>query len=379
MLVRNNKHFFLYLSILILSMQKIKYLLIIIILFSTLLANAQCDYKLDNYSHNNCFGDSTGAIDITLLNSSTTFWWTGAGGLNSTSASISNLIAGDYLLHMMDNLVPGDTSTTVICYVVDSITIVETLQIDAAFELYAMCNENDSTDVTTSIWGGTRPYTTLWSTGDTARNIDSLAPSILPYKLFITDANNCTSTKNLYINAVSAMNPFMSSVGVICKDDNSGSARVFVTKGTAPFQFQWSTDSSFAIPHDSFSVVEGLFPGEYFVKITDAMGCVTRDTIEVKSNPEICITIYKVFSPNDDNIHEFWEIENIDLYPQALVQVYDRTGSKIYNRRNYINSKEDAFSGKDQQGRTLPSGTYYYIIDLENEDAVFKGALTIVR
>ena len=53
-----------------------------------------------------------------------------------------------------------------------------------------MCSEYDSTDVVTSIWGGTPPYTTLWSTGDTARNTDSLAPSILPYQLFITDANN---------------------------------------------------------------------------------------------------------------------------------------------------------------------------------------------
>jgi gliding motility-associated-like protein len=175
------------------------------------------------------------------------------------------------------------------------------------------------------------------------------------------------------------MNPFMSSVGVICKDDNSGSARVFVTKGTTPFQFQWSTDSAFAIQHDSFSVLEGLFPGEYYVKITDAMGCVTRDTIEVKSNPATCLTIYKVFSPNDDNTHEFWEIENINLYPEALVQVYDRTGRQVYNRRNYINAEEDAFAGKDQQGRILPSGTYYYIIDLENEDTVFKGVLTIVR
>ena len=29
----------------------------------------------------------------------------------------------------------------------------------------------------------------------------------------------------------------MSSTGVICKDDNSGSARVFVAQGTPPFDF----------------------------------------------------------------------------------------------------------------------------------------------
>ena len=152
-----------------------------------------------------------------------------------------------------------------------------------------------------------------------------------------------------------------------------------MTEGTPPFQFQWSTDSSIIIEHDSFSVKESLVPGEYHVKITDDMGCIARDTIEVKSNPAICITVYKVFSPNDDAIHEFWEIENIHLYPEALVQVYDRTGKQVYRRRNYINAKEHAFGGKDQEGRTLPSDTYYYIIDLENEDAVFKGALTIVR
>ena len=379
MLVRNNKHFYLYLSILILSMQKIKNLFIITILFVTLSANAQCDYNLDNYSHINCYGDSTGAIDITLLNSNSTFWWTGVGGYTSVSANISNLIAGDYALHIIDNVVPGDTSTTVICYETDTIVIEQSLQIEAVFELYNMCNENDSADVITNILGGTPPYTTLWNTGDTLRNTDSLAPSILPYELEITDANSCIRTEYLSIPVVSAMNLFMSSVAVICKDDNNGSARVFVTKGTTPFQFQWSTDSAFAIQHDSFSVLEGLFPGEYHVKITDAMGCVTRDTIEVKSNPSICITVYKVFSPNDDNTHEFWEIENINLYPEALVQVYDRTGRQVYNRRNYINAEEDAFSGKDQQGRTLPSGTYYYIINLENEDIVFKGVLTIVR
>jgi gliding motility-associated-like protein len=215
--------------------------------------------------------------------------------------------------------------------------------------------------------------------GETTQNIDSLAPSILAYTLEITDTNGCLGNIELFINPVTAMNPFMSSVGTICKDDNSGSARIFVTEGTPPFQFQWSTDSSIIIEHDSFSVIESLVPGEYHVKITDDMGCITRDTIEVKSNPSICLTIYKAFSPNDDAVHEFWEIKNINLYPEALVLVYDRNGRQVYRRRNYENAEGQAFGGKDQEGRVLPSGTYYYIIDLENGDDVFKGVLTIVR
>ena len=91
------------------------------------------------------------------------------------------------------------------------------------------------------------------------------------------------------------------------------------------------------------------------------------------------MTIYKAFSPNDDAVHEFWEIDNINLYPEALVLVYDRNGRQVFRRRNYINSENAAFGGKDTNDQPLPSGTYYYVIDLENGDDVFKGTITIVR
>ena len=89
--------------------------------------------------------------------------------------------------------------------------------------------------------------------------------------------------------------------------------------------------------------------------------------------------MYKAFSPNDDAVNEFWEIENIHLYPEALVSVYDRNGRQVFRRRNYINSEEAAFGGKDLNNQPLPSATYYYVINLENGDDVFKGAVTIVR
>ena len=362
-------------------MQKIKSLIIIAILLFSFSAQSQhciidTDYNLDNSSHIDCYGDNAGTIDITIINTNSSFWWTGPNGFTSNSLNLVNLFAGQYVLTIMQNLIPGDSSS--ICY--DSISIEQTIEVLASFELSSMCNEYDSVDVKTTIWGGTTPYqTTLWSTGDTSRHTTNLAPQTTPYTLTVIDANSCSTILDLTIDKINGMNPFMSSVGVICKDDYSGSARVLVTEGTPPFQFQWSTDSSIIIEHVSFSVIESLFPGEYRVKITDDMGCITRDTIDVKSNPAICITVYKVFSPNDDATHEFWEIENIHLYPKALVEVYDRTGKQVYRRRNYINAEEHAFGGKDQEGVTLPSGTYYYIIDLENEDTVFKGALTIVR
>ena len=127
------------------------------------------------------------------------------------------------------------------------------------------------------------------------------------------------------------------------------------------------------------SEIENLYPGTYSVIITDIMGCIISDSITISSNPKICITVYSVFSPNDDGIHDYWEIENIHLYPEALVEVYDRMGNMVYRRRNYINSESTAFNGYSKDGRRLASGAYYYVLNLDNGDEVFKGTVTIVR
>ena len=200
MLVISNKHFFLYLSILNKSMQKIKNGLLIAILFFSLSAHSQqCDYTLDNRKHIDCYGDNTGVIDVTI-SPNESYWWTGTGGFNSTSSSLNNLLAGDYVLHIMHNLIPGDTSSSLVCYAFDTLTIEQTLQITASFELSSMCNEYDSADVKVTIWGGTPPYTTLWGTGDTARNTDSLAPG--SYTLYITDTNACFRDTFLTVDLV---------------------------------------------------------------------------------------------------------------------------------------------------------------------------------
>ena len=391
MLVRNNKHFFLYLSILKNSMKTLKKLVFIVALLFSFTAQSQCGYDTLSVNITNilCFDDNIGEIDLIVPNINASFTWDGPAGFSATSIPINSLYSGDYILTISEYSIPGDLTSQLICQMSDTFTVNETNDIEANFSLEGLCSEDDSVDLVINVTGGTPfnfgelyTYELINSSNIIVGNNDSIFD--LPngtYSLSVSDKNGCTPKfpQNILIEPVVSMNSFMSSVGVICKDDYTGEARVFVQEGTSPFLFQWSIDSTISIENDSFSSIDGLFPGEYYVKITDALGCITRDTIEVKSNPTICITVYKVFSPNDDDIHEFWEIENIQLYPQALVLVYDRNGRQVFRRRNYINSEDVAFSGKDLNGQPLPSGTYYYVIDLENDDEVFKGVLTIVR
>tara|TARA_A100001037_G_C15135851_1_gene631088 strand:- start:1572 stop:2681 length:1110 start_codon:yes stop_codon:yes gene_type:complete len=350
---------------------------------------SQCEYNLDNIVHVQCYGQNTGEIDISISNSNATFWWQGPNNFTSQSSSLSNLFAGEYILTIMVNSIPGDTSSLLICKIEEVITVQQTIEIGADFTLSNLCDENDSADVTTLIWGGTPPYTTLWNTGDTSRNTTNLAQSQIFYSITITDANGCTNNQFLLVEPITTpIQTFMASGGIECKDDNTGFADVYVSNGQPPFIFEW--ESQLEINHDTVnsgilindnqsSKIHRLSPGYYRVTVVDDYGCQILDSIEVKSDPDVCLKVYKVFSPNGDEYHEYWEIKNIHLYPKALVEVYSRNGTKVFRRRNYTNTIDYGFKGVDQNGNILPSGTYYYVIDLANEDKVFKGTLTIIR
>ena len=373
---------------------------IVLIAFGVLLgfsSKAQCGYDTTsvNITHILCNGGNTGSIDLFVqADSDKDFSWVGPNSYTANSLDINTLEAGTYTLTISLYSTPHDASTPLICQMPHDFIVYETLPIEASFLITDICSATDSADLSFIVIGGTpsnsgEPYSyqltddfgAVVTTNDTALNL-----TVGNYYLNITDENGCTSaTQDTFISSVIEINPYMSSVGAICKDDNSGEARVFVNQGTGtpPYQFDWDFESmeeeTDFTPIDSFSVIKGLSPGLYYVNITDAMGCVVRDSVEVKSNPNICISPYRAFSPNGDDTNEYWEIENIGFYPEAVVSIYDRNGSQIFRRRNYQNAELEAFNGDNENGYPLPSGTYYFIIDLDNGDDVFKGTLTIVR
>jgi gliding motility-associated-like protein len=100
-------------------------------------------------------------------------------------------------------------------------------------------------------------------------------------------------------------------------------------------------------------------------------GCIenSRITIDVGR-----IVVPTGFTPNGDGKHDKWIIDNAELYPNIVVEVFNRWGEKVFESKGY--NKDIAFDGK-RNGRNLPSGTYYYIITINNN--ISKGTVTIVR
>jgi gliding motility-associated-like protein len=105
-------------------------------------------------------------------------------------------------------------------------------------------------------------------------------------------------------------------------------------------------------------------------------GCRAVDTVyvEVKADAEQVLFIPNVITPNGDGKNDSWRIENIQLFPRNKVQIVNRWGDLVYKSEFYNNNFDGSYSGG-----LLPSGTYYYILDLGDGWGVFKGPLTIIR
>ena len=83
--------------------------------------------------------------------------------------------------------------------------------------------------------------------------------------------------------------------------------------------------------------------------------------------------IPNAFSPNGDEVNDFWEILGLQNYPGNKLEVYNRLGVKLYETDNYQNDWNGTFNGE-----SLPDGTYFYQLYL-SEGVIEKGFIFIKR
>ncbi len=112
----------------------------------------------------------------------------------------------------------------------------------------------------------------------------------------------------------------------------------------------------------------------YTVVAENEFGC--KDTADVPVIVLPPIIIPNVFTPNDDLLNDTWEITNLEHYISAVIKVYNRWGSVVYQ---YKGIYEGNFTGSNSRGAPLPVGTYYFEIKLNFRDLRYAGDVTILR
>ncbi len=74
------------------------------------------------------------------------------------------------------------------------------------------------------------------------------------------------------------------------------------------------------------------------------------------------------FSPNGDGVNDTWVIENIALYPNNVVNIYNRSGKLVFSMKGYDNSF-NGFSNKTSSSNKLPVGAYYFTVEFNTPGA----------
>lgn len=109
-------------------------------------------------------------------------------------------------------------------------------------------------------------------------------------------------------------------------------------------------------------------------------GAVLQDSVFVgRIYENSCLLVfYTAFSPNGDGVNDTWVIDNIDTEPNNLntVSIFDRWGNQIENFVNYNNS-DTVWDGKDEKGKDVTEGTYYYQATVQGQN--YSGYIEVTR
>ena len=77
----------------------------------------------------------------------------------------------------------------------------------------------------------------------------------------------------------------------------------------------------------------------------------------------------KGFSPNGDGINDTWVIEGIENFPNHTIQVFNRSGRKIFEAKDYQNNWDGVSNGNSTFGNDrLPVGAYYYVLETGSKE-----------
>ncbi len=110
--------------------------------------------------------------------------------------------------------------------------------------------------------------------------------------------------------------------------------------------------------------------------VTDKNNCTGSVIAEVESNLSFnCLVIPQIITPNNDGFNDEWRINNIDLYPDAEVRVFNRWGKLIFGTKNLSDNPWDGRT----DGKLVPTDSYHYILYLNDGSKPRSGVISVIR
>ena len=182
----------------------------------------------------------------------------------------------------------------------------------------------------------------------------------IPGGIYVFEETNgtCTTKSNaVHITIIQTPHAYAGSDITVKK----GEIVILNAQGGDLYSWSPSTDlDNGFIPNPQLTAKETT---TYIVKVSDITNtCFDKNevTVIVKSP----ITIPNVITVNGDGANDTWIIENINEYPNATIEIFNRWGNIVWKSIGYSKQWDGT---NHHNGEVLPDGTYFYIINLQNQ------------
>ena len=385
-----------------------------------------------------CFGDATGAIEITQANCGTTpqtFEWSNSG----SGASITDLEPGDYTV-----TITGDDGT--MCEATFTVTGASSaIEVTADTTNETSAGNDGAIDLTVS--GGSPGYDYIWSNGAQTEDISGLSAG--NYTVTITDQRGCEVIEEILIRGQELFIDFILSdqngFNVSCFGECDAQVIADVSNAVGDIDYIWSTGATTPIldeicsgilsltvtdetgqtaeasamitepeplivdlditcasepgiadgsavaitsggiaPYmytwaggETTSGISNQAPGPLVVVVTDDNNCENIQQSEICIEGINCYEAISVITPNGDGKNDNFVIQCV-FEDDNRLRVFNRYGGLEFEMDNYNNT----WQGTDNSGNELSDGGYHWVLEvfLTNGDLrVYSGTVSLVR
>ena len=182
------------------------------------------------------------------------------------------------------------------------------------------------------------------------------------------DEYGCTLHDSIYLTVEDLPVVNLGNDTTLC-----GAESLILDAGFDGIIYSWSTGDI----TQQITVYQG--EQEIWVVVDDENACTNSDTILIGScNVQFYFRdIPNAITANGDGVNDSWNIEKLDGYSQAVVEIYDQWGTFVWKSEP---GYPMGWDGRTMEGRMVPVDSYHYVIylnDVDNERII--GFVTVIR
>ena len=308
-----------------------------------------------------CFGFYDGVIDISPTGGTVPYnytWYNSVFALSAQTEDLVDFPADTYQLEIIDS----NGCFYEMFLLIDQ---PEIINIDYVFDLVS-CKDGIDGNIDVTVTGGNSGPIFAWSNGAATEDLLNIPSDI--YELIYTDSKGCQDSIEVDISEQDSVRIEFEVVEISCNDQADGIAIAYPDGGNGGYLYLWSNP-------ETSNTNTGLSNEWYSITVTDILGCTGSDSIFIPRSSSDCVFPVNTFTPNGDSYNDTWFIENLNLYPDMKMQVFNKWGNLVHKQEGEYYPWDGTFNGIK-----LPAETYYYILNLNQENRnPLKGNITIVR